>query len=89
MGGYVITGGRSLSGEIAVSGAKNALLPILAASILNDKEVVIHDCPDISDAENMIEILRTLGCSVKREGNTLVIDASNANAYTMPPNISK
>ncbi len=89
MGGYVITGGRSLSGEIAVSGAKNALLPILAASILNDKEIVIHDCPDISDAENMIEILRTLGCSVKREGNTLVIDASNANAYTMPPNISK
>lgn len=68
---FVIHGGRRLRGIVPISGSKNATLPILAASILCDGPVVLHNCPDLSDIESMIEVLRSLGVEVTRSGKTL------------------
>lgn len=63
----VITGNQPLGGEISVHGSKNAVLPILAATLLVKGETVLHNVPDLSDVNASIEILRHLGASVKRE----------------------
>eukprot|EP01052_Picozoa_sp_SAG31_P079417 SAG31_NODE_39070_length_291_cov_0.802083_1_plen_59_part_10 len=57
-------GGTSLSGSINISGSKNASLPILAASLLTDQQVVIERVPDVSDTNYMLQILSALGCEV-------------------------
>lgn len=65
----VIEGGRRLKGEVSISGSKNALLPILAATLLTDEPCVIHGAPNLRDTLTMIRILRSLGKSVDfREG---------------------
>lgn len=63
-----IRGGRALHGEIAVGGAKNACLPLLAATLLTDEPCVLRNVPDLSDARFMIEILRHQGASVEPAG---------------------
>lgn len=80
----VINGNKRLEGEISVHGAKNSVLPILASSLLIKGESVIHNVPSLSDVDDSIEILRYLGATVKREGRTLIIDASNITESTIP-----
>ena len=75
---YIIDGGNKLYGAIKAQSAKNSVLPLLAAAVLTDEEVVIHDIPTISDVENMLRILGEVGCVVKRRKNSVVIDSSNA-----------
>lgn len=79
MNKLVIDGGVPLRGEITVQGAKNAVLPILAASILADGESVIHNCPWLRDVEKTGIILSDLGCKVRRENDTLYINSENIN----------
>ena len=67
-------GPGKLSGEITVQGAKNSTLPLLAATLLCSSEAVLHNCPMLSDVDTAMRILRTLGCRVRREGHTLVVD---------------
>ena len=69
-----IEGGTPLKGEVSVHGAKNSALPILAAAVLCEEQVVIRNCPALSDVTATIHILRELGCSVKSEGDTVIID---------------
>lgn len=71
--------GRSsgLKGALTVQGGKNAVLPIMAASILTKERVRIHNCPDIEDVRNTIELLEMLGCRVSFENGTLDIDAAD------------
>lgn len=76
---YIINGGNSLSGEIKLQGCKNAVLPILIGSILNRGENIIHNVPLIEDVFTMREILISLGCEVKIEGNTFYINSKNLN----------
>ncbi|MCM1394370.1 MAG: UDP-N-acetylglucosamine 1-carboxyvinyltransferase, partial [[Eubacterium] siraeum] len=64
----VINGGNALSGSVEVRGAKNAVLPLLAVSILTKDDVIIENCPYISDIENMTHILEELGAQITREG---------------------
>lgn len=73
----VIDGGVPLCGEITVQGAKNAVLPILAASIMADGECIIHNCPRLRDVEKTGIILEDLGCDVRRENDTLYINPEN------------
>lgn len=69
----VIEGGRPLSGELRVQGAKNAVLPILAATILADGECIIHNAPRLRDVNKTDLVLTRLGCHVKRDGNTITV----------------
>ncbi len=87
MARYVIEGGKRLEGEICIDGAKNAVLPIIAAAILNGKESVIHNCPNISDVITMVEILRHLGCTVIWNNKTLIINSVNIDRYEVPDNL--
>ena len=64
MGQYIITGGNPLAGEVDISGMKNAALPILAASIMTDEEVVLENLPDVNDVRVLIEALRRIGASI-------------------------
>lgn len=81
---YRIRGGKRLEGEIKVIGAKNAILPILAAVILTHKPVVLYDFPSLVDVENMLLILTSIGCMVKREDNALIVDPSGINSWIIP-----
>lgn len=84
MGKYIIQGGKKITGTLRVGGAKNSVLPIFAATLLSGKESIIHDCPVLKDVEIMIEILKVLGCSVKREDRDIIIDSSNTINYEVP-----
>lgn len=69
-----IEGGIPLEGSVRVHGAKNAVLPILAATILNRGINVIHDCPDLKDVRTTMKILNFLGAKAWREGGTVTVD---------------
>lgn len=84
MDSYVIRGGRPLTGEVRVSGAKNAVLPILAATVMVDGETILDHCPDLADVDHMCRILNHLGCRVVREGETLRVDASGVRRCCVP-----
>lgn len=71
-----ILGGKPLQGVVTVQGSKNAVLPILSASILNKGITVLHGCPKILDVLFMIEILKEIGCKIKWREDSLEIDAS-------------
>lgn len=81
---YRVTGGHPLGGRLTVQGAKNSVLPILAATILASGESVIHNCPRLSDVSATLEILRLLGCRVEQDGNTVRVDASVLREYCVP-----
>lgn len=89
MENLVICGGRRLSGEIDIQGAKNSALPILAATVLIKGESVIHNCPDLSDIDAAIKILRHLGCKVKKEKNTLTVDSREISCYNIPDTLMR
>lgn len=84
MARYKIEGGEKLHGNIKVHGAKNAALPILAACVLNSGKSIIHNCPDLSDIRNTIEILELLGCIVIRHGDDVHVDSSNLTHCDIP-----
>ncbi|HCR42202.1 TPA: UDP-N-acetylglucosamine 1-carboxyvinyltransferase [Patescibacteria group bacterium] len=73
MSKFIIEGGRSLSGEVKVSGAKNAALPILAASLLTTDTLTINNVPDIQDIRTMLGVLESLGCEILDFSNHKVI----------------
>lgn len=80
----VIEGGKRIDGEVRIHGAKNAVLPILAATVLNGGKNIIHDCPDLKDVDSSINILRHLGCEVCRDADTLTVDSSGIARCDIP-----
>ncbi|MFH1088692.1 MAG: UDP-N-acetylglucosamine 1-carboxyvinyltransferase [Patescibacteria group bacterium] len=70
---FIIEGGQSLSGEVRISGAKNAALPILAASLLTTETLTINNVPDIQDIRTMLAVLESLGCEILDFSNHKVI----------------
>lgn len=80
-----ITGGGSLSGEIVISGAKNAALPILAASLLAEGPVVLENIPHLNDVTTIIKLLRLMGVGViLHDGVRLEIDAADITKFLAP-----
>ncbi len=79
MSSLLICGGKPLSGEVSVQGSKNAALPILAATILNKSESVIHNCPNLADTRAAFEIIRQLGGKAECCNHTAVINTENLN----------
>lgn len=80
----IINGGKPLSGEVAVSGAKNSVVALIPAIILSDGIVTLDGVPDISDVDALIEIIEIMGGSVKRDGETLEIDPRGVKDMPMP-----
>lgn len=76
MGNLYIKGGRPLAGEVNIQGSKNGALPLLTATLLIRGKTVLHNCPRIKDIDAMAELLKTLGCDVSIEKNTITIDAT-------------
>lgn len=89
MSKLMVQGGKRLCGELTVHGAKNSALPLLAASLLGDSPSIIHNCPELSDVDSSIHILEWLGCRVKREGNTVIVDSSSIDRYDIPDNLMR
>ncbi len=86
---YVLEGRKELRGEINIQGAKNSALPILAATLVVNGESVIHNCPVLTDVEASVRILRYLGCRIKREGTTIIVDSSNILRDDIPAELMR
>ncbi|MBN2621000.1 UDP-N-acetylglucosamine 1-carboxyvinyltransferase [candidate division WOR-3 bacterium] len=84
---FVIEGGKKLAGTVRISGAKNSALPIIAASILTDKKVVLENVPDLIDVRTMIELISYLGAKVDFRKNTLTIHAPHIKRIDAPYDI--
>ena len=80
---YVIRGGNRLEGTIRIGGAKNSILPILAAVLLNNSqdEIVLTNVPRIRDVVKMVEILRSLGAKITWSGGDMVVNTNNVHSY--------
>ncbi len=76
----VIRGGKRLEGEIAVQGAKNSALPLLAASVLCRGQTILYNCPRLTDCDAACRILCALGCTCRREGGCVSIDTGGLNS---------
>ncbi len=85
----VITGGRRLSGEVAVSGAKNAALPILCAALLTREPLILTHVPALNDIGTMLELLRQMGVKAVREADTVMLDASGLTDPVAPYELVK
>ncbi|MCP8617461.1 UDP-N-acetylglucosamine 1-carboxyvinyltransferase [Salirhabdus salicampi] len=73
----IVSGGRQLKGTVKVEGAKNAVLPVIAASIMaSEGKSVIHEVPALADVETISEVLRYMNVNVLSHDNTIVIDAA-------------
>ncbi len=86
---YIINGGQPLDGALEIKGAKNSILPLMAASILTDEITVLHNCPNISDVDSMINILEGLGSKIIRSGRDVIIDNSMTDKSEIPASLAK
>lgn len=84
-----IKGGRELYGDLEVVTAKNALLPILAGSVIHNGKIVIEKIARFSDVMFMVKILESLGCNAMFQGDSLVIDASGASNFLVKDEFTK
>lgn len=89
MGMFRIAGGKPVCGTASIKGAKNSLLPILAASLLTDEVITLDGCSRLSDVENMLRILRILGCRAEMEKDVICVEAAKAANWEMPEYLSK
>lgn len=81
---WSVCGGNELRGSAAVQGSKNAVLPILAASLLSGGETRLTNCPHLLDVDASAEILRHLGCRVMQNGGKILVDSSGMSENHIP-----
>ena len=86
---FLVEGGRRLEGTVRTHGAKNSVLPILAATILGRGESVIRNCPALSDVTASLAILEHLGCKTAREGDAVRVDASSLKRCDVPDGLMR
>ncbi|MBO5973356.1 MAG: UDP-N-acetylglucosamine 1-carboxyvinyltransferase [Clostridia bacterium] len=86
---FAVKGGTKLIGSVNINGAKNSVLPILAATLLNAGENVIHNCTRLRDVDSAIKILKHLGCRITRQGTTLTVDSSNITRCDVPESLMR
>ena len=80
----IVTGGKPLNGEVTISGAKNAVLPIIVGTLLTDEVCTIHDVPHLADVDTISEVLEVLGAHVGREGSVMTVDGGKVDNFTAP-----
>lgn len=81
---FKIIGKSRLAGEVTISGAKNAALPLLAAMLLPNDEIVLHNVPTLKDTDTLIKLILGTGVNIKKEGNTVIADSRTATDYYAP-----
>lgn len=84
-----ISGGKKINGTVRLHGAKNSILPILAATVLITGKSIIHNCPKLSDVDAAIKILKHLGADVSREDSSICVDCSNLKSYNVPDELMR
>ena len=84
-----VIGGRTLSGSVRVQGAKNSVLPLLAASVLTEGVSVFRNCPKLTDVMTAVRILRHIGCQVYADGDALYVDASGPLTPDIPDELMR
>ena len=84
-----IIGGNRLSGSVRISGAKSAVLPILAASLLTADELVLHNVPHLADVKTMLSLLEGMGVTCHQEGETVRLCAANVTSTVAPYELVK
>ncbi len=77
-------GGKALKGEVVISGAKNAVLPIIVGALLAEDICTINDVPDLADVATISEVLEGLGVKVSRNGSTMLVDSRHIDNITAP-----
>ncbi len=85
----VIHGGVRLKGEVTISGAKNAALPILCSTLLTEGKTTLYNTPDVTDVKTMGRLLEMLGADIEIQDNKITIDTSSINSYEAPYEIVK
>jgi len=86
---FVVEGGTRLEGQVAISGSKNAALPIMVATLLAPGATRIRRVPDLRDVVTLSRLLELLGATVRREGDDLLIDTSNLTSTEAPYDLVK
>lgn len=86
---FRVRGGAPLEGCVKVQGAKNSVLPVLAATLIGKSESVIHNCPRLRDVDTALMILQYLGCRTKVEGSTITVDTSTINRHDIPDSLMR
>jgi len=81
MSKYVIKGENRIEGNAFISGSKNSALPIIAACILNAGSTTLYNVPNIKDTNGMFEILKDLGCDIKKKKNKVIINSANITKF--------
>ncbi len=89
MGKFIINGGKKLFGEVTIQSAKNAVLPLFAAALLTDEEIIIKNVPNLIDVDNMIKIICSLGAIVKKDEHNISIKAQDISSHNIPNSLAK
>ncbi len=85
----LITGGHRLQGDIRISGAKNAALPILCAGLLSAEDVTLHNVPSLQDVNTMLKLLRQMGLQVSQENGVTVLNGAQIDKLEAPYDLVK
>lgn len=84
-----VNGGRRITGELLVQGAKNSILPILAACVLCRGEILLHNCPQLSDVDSAIKILRHLGLTVLHSSSDITVKCDGIKDCEVPSELMR
>ena len=85
----VVTGNGPLRGEVRISGAKNAVLPILCATLLADEPVHVENVPHLHDVVTTAKLLQGLGAGVAHAGDAMTVDPRSVNSHVAPYELVK
>ena len=86
---FLITGSSRIAGEVTISGAKNAALPLLAAMILAETPTTLHNVPSLQDVRTLIELIGGMGIDIQKQGDTVTCDTKNIDNFYAPYDLVK
>ena len=86
---FLVSGGATLKGDVVISGAKNAALPILFATILAEQPSVLSNVPVLKDIDTTFKLLRIFGAEVSRDGHQVTVDATAIHSQMAPYELVK
>ena len=86
---FIVNGGKQISGEVDISGAKNAVLPLMTAALLVDGKTTINSVPDLRDTRTMMRLLNIIGAEASLKANSMCINASKINNLEAPYDLVK